>query len=70
MLNTVNSLNPDADTLEIPDILAVDKTGPKARSFTIKNIQHTYDSVTVSCVNWNLLSQSSNCNGFKRSKDE
>jgi hypothetical protein len=37
--NTVNSLYPDAETLEI---LAVDKNGPNTSSFTIKNIQYTY----------------------------
>lgn len=42
MLNTVNSLNPDADTLEIPDTLAVDKNDPKTWCFTIKNIHYTY----------------------------
>ena len=42
MLNTVNSLNPDADILEIPDTFVVDKNGPRTGSFTIKNIQYTY----------------------------
>jgi len=42
MLNAVNSLNPDEDTLEILDTLEVDKNGPKTGNFTIKNIQYTY----------------------------